>query len=346
MDPSEEVPAVDEPVVADEPATEAPADENGASVEDAPAELQTAAGEEGSPDEGAEASAGATQEEEPAVAPAPLPESHAPPAKPTAPAAAASKSPIAPKAKPAPIATKPNATAAYGKPAASPKPAPAAQPKPQPPSPGKAGSQPSSKLTFTGPPDASTAKKQVRADYSHSNYQVMKITSENNKLCQRLLEISSSPAKGAPGGPAPKQPVAVGHSAATVNRRRREDKIAQENLAIYKRLQAIKPSKDVSRETLSKEFKAQQDYGRNARKFRDPHAPAATGSPRAGAAGTRVVASTAPPADEGATYDEPHAHQEEQQEQEEQEEEQEQGQLQADAPAPTQGEEVAAGGDE
>ena len=62
-------------------------------------------------------------------------------------------------------------------------------------------------------------------------------------------------------------------AAASVNRRRKEDKIAQENLALYQRLQGIKPSRDVQRNTLEKDFQAAQNYGANARKFRAPPVP-------------------------------------------------------------------------
>ncbi len=44
----------------------------------------------------------------------------------------------------------------------------------------------------------------------------------------------------------------------------------QENLAIYKRLQGVKPSSDVSRDVLVKHFAQQSQYGANARKFKGP----------------------------------------------------------------------------
>lgn len=69
---------------------------------------------------------------------------------------------------------------------------------------------------------------------NHPTAQVLKITEDNNKLCKRLLEISSGAPKPASG---PARPVAASMSPAGINRRRAEDRIAQENLAIYKRLQ-------------------------------------------------------------------------------------------------------------
>jgi hypothetical protein len=64
--------------------------------------------------------------------------------------------------------------------------------------------------------------------------QVMKITSDNNKLCKRLLEISGSAGKegplASPGRPG--QPHLTMESAASINRRRAEDRIAQVSQSI------------------------------------------------------------------------------------------------------------------
>ena len=62
-----------------------------------------------------------------------------------------------------------------------------------------------------------------------------------------------------------------------MNRRKKEDVVAQQNLALYKRLQAIKPSGDVSRNHLAKSFQTAQGYGANARKFRPSVVPEAIG---------------------------------------------------------------------
>lgn len=103
------------------------------------------------------------------------------------------------------------------------------------------------KLTFTGPPNTARAAPTVKPDYSHSSYEVKKISSDNVKLCNRLVEISR-----APPNPAYSNALSVGSAvvsgklapanvaAATVNRHRKDDKIAQENLALYKRLQVCR----------------------------------------------------------------------------------------------------------
>ncbi len=122
--------------------------------------------------------------------------------------------------------------------------APAAAPPAQPPPVGVGTGGQKVKLTFTGPPNTSRAAPTVKPDYSHNNYEVKKISSDNVKLCNRLVEISR-----APPNPAYNNTLSVGSAvvtgklapanvaAATVNRHKKEDKVAQENLALYKRLQ-------------------------------------------------------------------------------------------------------------
>jgi len=92
------------------------------------------------------------------------------------------------------------------------------------------------KFTFTGPPANHTAKKFERLDYSHSAFEQMRINADNGKLCKKLLEISTHAAPTAIANrqkPLPPAPL----SGAAINRRRREDKIARDNLTIFKRLQ-------------------------------------------------------------------------------------------------------------
>ncbi|PNH00836.1 hypothetical protein TSOC_013318, partial [Tetrabaena socialis] len=131
------------------------------------------------------------------------------------------------------------------------------------------------KLTFTGPPDAGRARPNAKPDFSHTKFEVGKISSDNSKLCNRLVEIS----RAAPN-PAYANPLSVGAAAVTgklapanvspaaVNRHKKEDKIAQENLALYKRLQGIKPTPGINREGLTKDFEKTQAYADNARRYR------------------------------------------------------------------------------
>ncbi|GIL67794.1 hypothetical protein Vafri_21070 [Volvox africanus] len=202
---------------------------------------------------------------------APVPKAAVPAApKPAVPRAAAP----APK----PAAPKPAAPVVAAKPSVPPRNMVPVAPAPAQPAPTGVGSSGQKvKLTFTGPPNTQRAAPTVKPDYSHSNYEVNKINSDNVKLCNRLVEISR-----APPNPAYNNALSVGSAvvtgklapanvaAATVNRHRKEDKIAQENLALYKRLQAVKPSPSVNRDVLNKEFVKTQAYGENARKVKAP----------------------------------------------------------------------------
>ncbi|EFJ43982.1 hypothetical protein VOLCADRAFT_106604 [Volvox carteri f. nagariensis] len=222
-----------------------------------------------------------------AAAPAPKPAAAPKPGATGAavPKAAAPKPTAAAAAKPMPVSLKPAVSKPTAAPAPAPKPAvpraapvaakPVAQKPPAPTGVGAGGQK--VKLTFTGPPNTQRAAPTVKPDYSHSKYEVKKINSDNIKLCNRLVEISR-----APPNPAYNNALSVGSAvvtgklapanvaAATVNRHRKEDKIAQENLALYKRLQAVKPSPTINREVLNKDYAKTVAYGENARKVKAP----------------------------------------------------------------------------
>lgn len=169
--------------------------------------------------------------------------------------------PEASKPKPAPIAKPP------------PKQKPPAQP-PSPVQPPKNGAK--GPFTFSSAPNTVTAKPHVRSDFSHTSFDAMKMQQDNQKLCTRLLEISSQKPSTEFFNPLsvgsqadvrkPLPPANIANS--SVTRRKKEDDIAKANLALYKRLQAIKPSKELNRQGLSKDFQAAKGYGANARKFR------------------------------------------------------------------------------
>mmetsp|Transcript_12556 Transcript_12556/g.22457 ORF Transcript_12556/g.22457 Transcript_12556/m.22457 type:complete len:300 (-) Transcript_12556:1098-1997(-) len=126
-------------------------------------------------------------------------------------------------------------------------------------------------LTFTGPPTNHRAKPHSRSDFSHNAFETLKITNDNIKLCNRLVEISKAP----PALQAITRLTDSGHlapsnvAAATINRSKANDLIAQENLRLYKRLQAVKPSKDISRDGLAREYKTSKGYSDNVRRFRE-----------------------------------------------------------------------------
>ena len=134
------------------------------------------------------------------------------------------------------------------------------------------------KLTFTSKPQNNTARKFLNPDYSHNTFQKRQIEEDNEKIGKRLLEIVTT-------GPLAVETAPMPQSSAAINRRKQEQKIAQENLRFYKKLQAVKPTPNISRDTHAKHHQAQTAYGENARKFRPqptyatPTSPSAT-SPR------------------------------------------------------------------
>eukprot|EP00798_Chlamydomonas_sp_ICE-L_P007226 gene7226-333_t len=170
--------------------------------------------------------------------------------KPAAPKAAAAAKP-SPKAKAAPLEKAPSPTRA-------------SPVKPNPKDP----------FTFSSLPNTVMAKPHSRNDFSHNRFDVMKMNEDNQKLCKRLLEISgqkhtndySNNLSVAAHVGQKLPPANIANS--SVTRRKKEDKIAAENLALYKRLQGIKPSRELNRNGLNKDFQAAQGYGANARKFR------------------------------------------------------------------------------
>lgn len=128
-------------------------------------------------------------------------------------------------------------------------------------------------LTFSKPPYTVKAKPYGRIDYSHSKNRLMKIAHDNQLLVDHLTVISKavpSVTKDAAAPPAP------GNTAsAAVNRRRKAKTIAQENHALYQRLVAIRPSKDISRDTLEAGYRQNEIYRDNCTQFKPTHSKAA-----------------------------------------------------------------------
>lgn len=132
------------------------------------------------------------------------------------------------------------------------------------------------KLTFTAPPYVPKAKPHTRPDYTHSTDRLMEIGYENQVLVKKLTDISKHMSDGSAPAGAPPKPFrrAEGHSlpchtaSAAINRRKAASSVAEENQAIYKRLVAIKPSKEMSRDTLEKSHRQNQTYSKNCSHFK------------------------------------------------------------------------------
>mmetsp|Transcript_9209 Transcript_9209/g.26368 ORF Transcript_9209/g.26368 Transcript_9209/m.26368 type:complete len:172 (+) Transcript_9209:59-574(+) len=120
------------------------------------------------------------------------------------------------------------------------------------------------KLTFSSAPTVPRAKQAPRADFTHNSNKLREIGYENSILVEKIAKIS---ARGAQ--PKVQDPVMAEHmkvaavSSAAINRRKAYDKIAEENLKMYNRLQRIKPSADTERKTLAAAHKQNEEYKRN-----------------------------------------------------------------------------------
>eukprot|EP00955_Chlamydomonas_euryale_P002797 29717-Chlamydomonas_euryale.AAC.10 len=125
-----------------------------------------------------------------------------------------------------------------------------------------------SKFSFSAAPACINARRtHIRADYSHSPNDIWNMQRQNKALCQRLLDISKAPL-------APEYWQRVEHGAAgalssqTKARQRHEQEIVKGNLQLYKRIQAAKPSSDVSRKKLEKDYEKSQMHVKHLRKFK------------------------------------------------------------------------------
>ncbi|KAF6257473.1 hypothetical protein COO60DRAFT_1701845 [Scenedesmus sp. NREL 46B-D3] len=140
-------------------------------------------------------------------------------------------------------------------------------------------------LTFSGPPYVPKAKAYQRADYSHSTTKLMKIAHDNQLLVKRLTSISH---KGPNWVKDLGKTASCNVSSSAVNRRKAAFTIAQENHALYQRLVAIRPSKDISKETLEAEHRRNEGYRVNCANFKPKSSPGAAG-PTADARGAEGI---------------------------------------------------------
>lgn len=115
------------------------------------------------------------------------------------------------------------------------------------------------KFSFSAAPTCIDARRtHFRADYSHNRNEVWKMNRGNDVLCKRLLAISSAPPSNEFRQAPVRMPKPGALSSHAMMRRRHEQAILAGNLQLYKRLQAVKPSGDVSRAKLLKDFEKSQ----------------------------------------------------------------------------------------
>eukprot|EP01024_Parvocaulis_polyphysoides_P031934 TRINITY_DN28749_c0_g1_i1.p1 TRINITY_DN28749_c0_g1~~TRINITY_DN28749_c0_g1_i1.p1 ORF type:complete len:194 (-),score=17.97 TRINITY_DN28749_c0_g1_i1:188-769(-) len=127
-------------------------------------------------------------------------------------------------------------------------------------------------LTFTAPPDVSRAKLLPKVDYTFNDDRLGEIKQENNHLLLKLVEINNrslpqnqSKGKGVKQNGSRSLPCAV--APASLNRKLHSKRIVSENMALYQRLQAVKPTNYLSRKQMDKHCQLQQKYQKICTKF-------------------------------------------------------------------------------
>eukprot|EP01025_Chloroclados_australasicus_P014006 TRINITY_DN16558_c0_g1_i1.p3 TRINITY_DN16558_c0_g1~~TRINITY_DN16558_c0_g1_i1.p3 ORF type:complete len:142 (-),score=10.29 TRINITY_DN16558_c0_g1_i1:301-726(-) len=123
-------------------------------------------------------------------------------------------------------------------------------------------------LTFTAPPSVQRAKVLPRVDYTFTPERLDEIKHQNNHLLLKLVEINnrSLPQNQKKTQRKPKKlPCMV--APAAINRKLQNQRIQQENMEIYERLQAVKPSKDLAIKTMLKHSDKQSAYQKICSKF-------------------------------------------------------------------------------
>lgn len=92
---------------------------------------------------------------------------------------------------------------------------------------------------------------------------------ENSSLVERLSRINARPkAERQRTGVALSytRPLNVAH--ASINRKKQLNRIAEDNLRLYKRLQAVKPCKEIRRTQLQKDYEQSVKYLANCSQFK------------------------------------------------------------------------------
>ncbi|KAG1665637.1 hypothetical protein FOA52_011231 [Chlamydomonas sp. UWO 241] len=167
-----------------------------------------------------------------------------------------------------------------------------------------------SKFTFSGAP-ASVANRRpppIKGDYSHTAYESRHMANQNKALGRKLMDMAKAPTPLEMRARPLLPPGGILMSAGALTRKKREAEIVQGNLAMFRRLQAVKPSPDVARVALERDFVKSLGFGNNARKVKDPgpvtspprHTTTATTSTTSGAS-QRSAAEPAAPAAAPAT---------------------------------------------
>ncbi|CAG9462250.1 unnamed protein product [Pedinophyceae sp. YPF-701] len=119
------------------------------------------------------------------------------------------------------------------------------------------------KRTFTAAPNVPFPNRHARENHSFLPHDLEEINRANKALVDRISEISTRPGEFAKIKSTARGPK---ESSQAINRRKQAEKIAQENLAMFKRLQATKPSADLNRKKLAADAAKNAYISRNMQK--------------------------------------------------------------------------------
>ncbi|XP_041042175.1 cilia- and flagella-associated protein 97 isoform X2 [Carcharodon carcharias] len=99
--------------------------------------------------------------------------------------------------------------------------------------------------------------RKYKKNYTFSNEEAKRIDHENQRLLQELTRKATKPVVVTSKAIVP-SPVRVYHS--TVNRQREQERIERENLAFLKRLEAVKPTKELRRSNQLMDYQRQMSF--------------------------------------------------------------------------------------
>ncbi|GAB4813216.1 hypothetical protein N2152v2_000262 [Parachlorella kessleri] len=119
------------------------------------------------------------------------------------------------------------------------------------------------KFSFSAPPHVPRPKTAIRHNYSHTPQRVRQILLDNEALVKRLGEITYKGSKMEEQFAKHDKAVTTMESGCAVRRAMAASKVVRENLELFKRLQAAKPSPTVSRKEHRKSFDKSRDYVAN-----------------------------------------------------------------------------------
>ncbi|XP_048383749.1 cilia- and flagella-associated protein 97 [Stegostoma tigrinum] len=100
-------------------------------------------------------------------------------------------------------------------------------------------------------------KKKYKKNYTFSNEEARRIDRENHRLLQELTRKAAKPTTVAAKAIMPST-IRVYHS--TLNRQREQERIERENLAFLKRLEAVKPTKELRRSNQLMDYQRQMSF--------------------------------------------------------------------------------------